>query len=267
MGQPLETPSWQSCARNAAFRTCVRTIVFLDEDDEELVAEDHPVLEGGHAYSRLVEVVCGLHSPMVGETQVHGQFKSFLDGLASPAHQWVGRLGQQILRDARLIRETHLRGLGSRTYGSAVRRHARDSRRIAIIGAGVLAQEIVDYVADSHTVDIWTRSRILTAHSSPASDDLTVLVIAAPVDSSAIVAVAAAYPRIARIIDLRADAESKPLPAGASALTLQEVFAKARSAESESSEVAAARLAAAECGRRFETREDVRPFGWEDLCA
>jgi glutamyl-tRNA reductase len=266
--QPLDPSSLPAGSVVATFRTCVRDLLFLDDD---VKAAGIPVVEDGVAYARLVEVVCGLHSPMTGETQVQGQFKTFLESLDSPAHRWLRRLGQQVLTDARVIREAHLRGLGSRTYGSAVRRHAQESARVAIIGAGVLAQEVHEYVAETHAVDVWTRARLqqlrLGPAEAPVAADRTTLVIAAPVDAEAIAIVAAAYPALCRIIDLRAADESTPLPAGVPARTLTDVFADARPTGATRVKVDAARAAAARCGRRFDTREELHPFGWEDLCA
>ncbi|MCR4374605.1 MAG: hypothetical protein NUW22_07125, partial [Acidobacteria bacterium] len=179
--QPLDPSSFPAGSVVATFRTCVRDLLFLDDDVD---AAGIPIVEDGAAYTRLVEVVCGLHSPMTGETQVQGQFKTFLESLDSPAHRWLRRLGQQVLTDARIIREAHLRGLGSRTYGSAVRRHAQESARVAIIGAGVLAQEVHEYVAETHAVDVWTRAMLqqlrLGPVAPPVTADRTTLVVAAP---------------------------------------------------------------------------------------
>ena len=250
----------------ATFRTCVRDVVFVDESGTASTA----ILEEGAAYARLVEIVCGLHSPMAGETQVQGQFKTFLDSLDPRELGWLRRLGQQVLTDARMIRDCHLRDLGSRTYGSAVRRHAQLSARVAIIGAGALAQEVHAYVAETHAVDVWTRARLqhLCAHApAPVTNDSTTLVVAAPVSSDVIAAVAATYPALTRIIDLRAADEATPLPAGVPSQTLADVFANSGVTEASAAKVAAARTAAARCGRRFDAREELHPFGWEDLCA
>lgn len=251
----------------ATFRTCVRDVVFVDDSG----ASPRSTLEDGAAYARLLEIVCGLHSPMAGETQVQGQFKAFLDGLDPKPFGWLRRLGQQVLTDARMIRECHLRDLGSRTYGSAVRRHAQSSARVAIIGAGALAREVHAYVAETHAVDVWTRARLqhLCAQPgpTPAAADSTTLVVAAPVSSDVIAAVAATYSALRRIIDLRAADEATPLPAGVPSQTLGDVFANSSVTEASAAKVAAARTAAARCGHRFDAREELHPFGWEDLCA
>jgi glutamyl-tRNA reductase len=253
----------------ATFRTCVRDVCFLDENVED-VDVAAVVIEDGAAYTRVLEIICGLHSPMVGETQVQGQFKTFLESLDSPDLAWLRRLGQQMLADARVIRETHLRGLGSRTYGSAVRRHGHDADRVAIIGAGALATEVHTYVTETHAVDVWTRARLQQLQAglcaSPTTLDRTMLVVAAPVTTEVIAAVATAYPALCRIVDLRAADESTPVPAGVPTQTLTDLFAEAQTPAAHA-QVDAARAATARCGRRFDAREELHPFGWEDLCA
>lgn len=247
------------------FLTCLRQITFLDtRQDCGLHAN---VLEDGAAYAHLVEVVCGLHSPMAGETQIQGQFKQFLDGLDTGVHGDLKRLGQRVLGDAREIREAHLRGLGSRSYGSAVRRHVRDIPRVALIGAGTLAREIHEYVDDDHDVDVWTRARLSDSNvdSSIPSPAATAVVVAAPVSSDAITRVATAYPDVRCVIDLRADDERTPI-AVSHVLTLQDLFSSHQTDVADE-RLRSARAAAALCGRSFDVREELRPFGWEDLCA
>jgi glutamyl-tRNA reductase len=251
----------------AVFRTCVRDVVFLDEFTDAR----HPILEDGAAYARLIEIVCGLHSPMAGETQVQGQFKTFLDGLDGRTQQWLRRLGQQVLADARRIRDTHLQGLGSRTYGSAVRRHTQSCARVAIIGAGALAREIHDYVAEAHEVDVWTRARLqqlqLAPASTPVAVESTTLVVAAPVDADTITRVASVYPSLTQVIDLRAIDEVTPLPSGVPAHDLTDIFADAQASCAAVARISDARADAGHCGHRFDSREELHPFGWEDLCA
>ena len=125
-----------------SWRTCLRDVTFVDEGHsaDTLAEED--------AYALLLEVLCGLRSPMVGETQVMGQFRTFL--AAVPAeHAWVRRIGQRLLADAGAVREQHLRNLGSRTYGSAVRHRMTGIERIGIIGTGQLACEVLCFVSDT----------------------------------------------------------------------------------------------------------------------
>src|SRR4029079_18930940 len=103
------------------WRTCLREVRFADAIDD-CRRHPGPELMDGEAYRHLLEILCGLQSPMLGETQVMGQFKSFLASLDGE-YAWLNRVGQRLLADAREIRTRHLQGLGSRSYGSAVRRH------------------------------------------------------------------------------------------------------------------------------------------------
>ena len=50
-----------------------------------------------------------------------------------------------LLADARTVRARLLMGLGSRSYGSAVRRHIRVAP-VALVGTGMLAQEILPFL-------------------------------------------------------------------------------------------------------------------------
>ena len=119
---PAGAPTWRTCLREISFSNGAAA--------DRSPAESARRLSEGEAYRVLLEILCGLQSPMVGETQVLGQFKAFLATLGHD-QAWLGRLGQRLLADAREIRTKYLQGLGSRSYGSAVRRHlaACSSRR------------------------------------------------------------------------------------------------------------------------------------------
>lgn len=265
--RPSDTDVSGSIAR---FRTCLRDVVFLDGDETGVTpgAEHDTLLENGDAYTRLVEIVCGLQSPLAGETQVQGQFKAFLDTLEPQACGWLRGIGRQVLTDARVIRERHLRGLGSRTYGSAARRHTRDCAHIALIGAGALAHDIEPYLAGTHTIDRWTRTELADANDSRGTSETTAVIVAAPVDSCTIARVARRYPNLRRVIDLRAEAERTTIDAAAPVVTLSDIFINTSGHDdAESPQVREARRMARQCGRRFDTREELHPFGWDDLCA
>src|SRR4051812_23076807 len=120
--------------------TCLRSLKFggtPDAGDEFYTQQD--------AYRFLLEVICGLKSPIVGETEVFGQFKIF-------SQEWVKRepkratLIQKLLSDAKAIRSRHLTGLGVQSYGSWVRGKLTHNR-VHFLGAGQLAREIHPYLA------------------------------------------------------------------------------------------------------------------------
>jgi glutamyl-tRNA reductase len=271
----------------ATWRTCLREISFSNgavsehgADTESPSVERARRLTEGEAYRMLLEILCGLQSPMVGETQVMGQFKAFLAALDRD-HAWLGRLGQRLLGDAREVRTKYLQGLGSRSYGSAVRRHLAGCQHAVLIGTGKLAAEVLPFLADDgRLVDHWGRREDAATPTAGATyrtlDDLeqvaepvaepAVLVIAAPVPSDVVERVAARYTGLRSVIDLRA--ERSNLDVGAPVVTLQDLFAQMGAANVFASRhVEAARADIARRSRLFEFRDELRPFGWDDLCA
>src|SRR4249919_3352688 len=120
------------------WQTCLRRILFLNGLDNhalieaaqkgELATQTVEIFRGQEAYRFLLEVVCGLNSPIVGETAVMGQFKEFLLQAKFPRTPWgnfLRDLCTNLLIDAKRIRHTHLQGLGSQSYGSLVRQNVK----------------------------------------------------------------------------------------------------------------------------------------------
>ena len=262
------------------WRTCLREVTF-GSFSEDLPTGDGRRLSEGDAYRLLLEILCGLQSPMLGETQVLGQFKTFLTTIG-PDHGWLTKLGQRLLTDAREVRTEHLQGLGSRSYGSAVRRYLAGCSRAVLLGTGKLAQEVLPFLDDnSRTVDHWGR-REDAGTSSPAVTyrlldqvdgfepvtDPAVIIIAAPVAAEVINAIAARYSKLSCVVDLRAESAGAPVTASAPIVSLQDLFAAMRDANAFAARhVDAARADIARRSRLYELREELRPFGWDDLCA
>lgn len=261
------------------WRTCLREVLFAQSADPLENTAGCTLLDG-RAYRLLLEILCGLQSPMIGETQVVAQFKGFLAALPQE-HVWIRSTGQRLLADARQVRTAHLQGLGSRPYGSAVRRCIEPPDTPVLIGTGKLAAEILPYVAEAgRTVHQWGRAALLqtlpgvcyraleSLDSFPGTDAATVIIVAAPAPSSTIARVAAAYRGVTRVVDLRAEAEADPFVTPVPRVTLRDLFALMDDANrSVLTQIQAARAEIADRSRRYEQRDEVRPFGWDDLCA
>jgi glutamyl-tRNA reductase len=281
----LDLCLWQRGPQAAApspwpvFRTCRREITFADR--AALPPPDAEVFGGEGAYAHPLAVICGLDSPMVGETEVMHQFRVFVEALPGDQHA-VQLAGRQLLADARAVRAEHLNGLGSRSYGSAVRRHVRDCERVALIGTGMLAGEVLPFVInDRRLVDVYGRREAFEApgpsvcyqqldrvSGADPVDERTALVVAAPVESAVIARVGRRYAALACVIDLRGEAVADPAPPIAPIVSLQDVFAEMqRAAQAADRRVASARLDIARCARAFATRAVLNPSGWHDLCA
>jgi glutamyl-tRNA reductase len=277
-----------------SWRTCLREVTFVDPDapgaapDCEEAERSHQAeratepgygavphggkaarpLTGAEAYVFLLETICGLNSPMLGETQVLGQFRTFLASLPPAEASWLGPVGRQLMTDARTIRERHLRGLGSRSYGSAVRRHLDGADTVALVGAGSLATELLPYLSDGRRVDQWTRQDIARAEGRGAAPVSAVLVIAAPIRNEAVSRIARCYARVARVIDLRSAEEPEPFDSALSVVTLDDVFASVEASAADTlARVERARHDIRGMAAAFDKRPQLRPFGWDDLCA
>jgi glutamyl-tRNA reductase len=269
---PAGAPTWRTCLREISFSNGAAT-------DRSSSGSARQLTEG-EAYRVLLEILCGLQSPMVGETQVLGQFKAFLATLGRD-QAWLGRIGQRLLGDAREVRTKYLQGLGSRSYGSAVRRYLAAGRHAVLIGTGKLAQEVLPFLADDgRTVDHWGRRedaassnagvtyRTLDQIDDTIVADAAVLIIAAPVPSDVVARVAARYCALLSVIDLRAEFTRDPLHVAAPIISLQDLFAQMDAANLFASRhVEVARVDIARRSRQFEFRDELRPFGWDDLCA
>lgn len=144
------------------FETCLRKIHLSKYIPESLMNnpshKNWQVMEGENAYSFLLEILAGLHSPMVGETEVFGQFKNQMQtqketvSLLSPWISWM-------YEDVKKVRSQCLQNLGSQTYGSWVRTLMPRKRPLVVLGAGQMCQKIYPYIqSQEQPVVIVTRS-------------------------------------------------------------------------------------------------------------
>jgi len=150
------------------WETCRRRLMFFDElsfqNYKPSVNEE--VYRDIEAEEFLIEVLCGLKSPLVGETEVFGQFKLWWQSLDSglPFKQKFEARVQQIYSVVKRIREESLCGLGSQSYGSLLRKKIGELQSasgevcIDFIGAGQLVEEMVPWVEKKWKYRIWCRN-------------------------------------------------------------------------------------------------------------
>ncbi len=135
---------------NLQWQTCLRRIAFLHRSElASRIDLGKEVYLGCEAYQFLLEVICGLHSPLVGENAVMGQFRKFRTSAVFPGTTWgkfLRDLTTDLLVDARRVRHHHLQNLGSQSYGSLIRKHLKAQSCVAVLGAGSLAREIVPWL-------------------------------------------------------------------------------------------------------------------------
>jgi glutamyl-tRNA reductase len=137
--------------------TCLRQILFTTEnfsDDDSannLSLEKDEIFSGVEAYRFCLEVISGLHSPILGETEVFGQFKKFFESLnlpVSPAGIELKMFFSHLIKDCKRVRNLYLKNTGSQSYGSILRRKLGDLESVNLLGSGNLAQSLLPWLRD-----------------------------------------------------------------------------------------------------------------------
>lgn len=262
----------------ALWKTCLRQIAF-GHRGLPLPEGQFEILDGEDAYRFCLEVVCGLKSPLVGETEVMGQFKEFIAKLEG--HQALKKFLQTILADAKTIRHRHLLKLGSQSYGSLCRRHLQKVEEVHILGSGQLAEELLPWLSEQEKV--FVRCRKPEAKSKLSSKNVFVesmkgpflaprsaVIIAAPMTSEEIVKWIGSS-LVGVVLDLRGESKTDPLDQIENVekiISLRDFY---RSLEVHQSQIQEKVEAARQdiqrlCIEKSRTAE-LRPFGWDDLCA
>jgi glutamyl-tRNA reductase len=278
------------------WRTCLRRVLFLNRAENNALIEAAEnqkqaaveIYESEDAPKFLLEVICGLNSPLVGETAVMGQFREFLAQAKFPNTSWgsfLRQLTSNLLTDAKRVRHDHLQGLGSQSYGSLVRQQVRGLPMVSVLGAGQLAREILPWLIGKTKVRLfyrnWDHAKELlndypeielVEFSDAAADGRQEgmgLVIAAPLSAAQVESwVRRQETSFSKCLDLRGEAETDPLTFSFPVIKLSELFDALRSDRQKlEGRVAAARAEIDRLSQRQMQQAQFRPFGWEDLCA
>jgi len=273
------------------WQTCLRRVSLLHKSTSAsllpAVHETSEVFEGKDAYNFLLEVVCGLRSPLIGETAVMGQFREFCAHAKFPASEWgwfLRRLTSDILVDAKRVRYRHLEGLGSQSYGGMVRQHLKNIPSVFVLGAGQLAQEILPWLMGKTDVTVFYRNAMRAecllkdypqlrlaqfTEAAHAEKRESAIVIAAPLSASEIENwVGLQSTPFVKALDLRGEAESDPFQPVFPILRLSEMFAELKNERPKvAARLTAARADISKAAQRLAEQAQFRPFGWEDLCA
>ncbi len=275
-------------AQWALFETCQRKVfismVSHTPRPDNLKGE---VLRGEAAYSLLLNIVCGLQSKVVGETEVLGQFKIFAN--SEPADQpiWFKqfrRVAQDILVDAKEIRSVYLHSVGHRSYGALTASHLKNCESTAIIGGGQLARKALPYLNDrgqklclflrdpSRAAQIPARMlKNVNVKSLGEQGDLSGvkgMVVAAPMSSRAI----ASWMKSCNftpdmVVDLRDQNAHERLSVSGKLITLDDLFANIETvSEAFEERIRAAKNRISHLARERSFVRHYRPFGWEDIC-
>jgi glutamyl-tRNA reductase len=280
---------WQTCLRRIQFLNRFDNSALIEAaESDKMVPPTVEVYRGKEAYGFLLEVICGLNSPLLGETAVMGQFKEFCAHAKFPNTPWGWFLRQftsNVMVDAKHVRHAHLQGIGSQSYGSLVRQHVKGVPTVAVLGAGKLAREILPWLVGKTSARLfyrnWQHAKDLVQQypeiqldqysNSDAGwqQEELGLVIAAPMKASEVESWARLQSStFSKCLDLRGDAETDPIMLPIPVIKLSELFDALRTERKKlEGRVETARAEIRQLVSRQSHQAQFRPFGWEDLCA
>lgn len=262
------------------WKTCRRQILFCDFS-QELPNETHAEFHSGlDAEVMLAEILCGLRSPLVGETEVFGQFKDWWKSLPDdlPWKNVHRRQIEAIFSLVKMVREKVLCGSGSQSYGSLLRRHLKKEATVDLIGAGHLVRELLPWIQSKAGFRIWCRDPQKASFATDAIKIMPlnerghispVIVVAAPLSHVELEAwlTAKGFSEDHHLFDLRSDSEHfTPSIQPALHLTLQDFTTQTEEFQQDVEDLYRRAISLIlDWKRQQETKSQIRPYGWDDL--
>jgi glutamyl-tRNA reductase len=250
-------------------------LAYFDESTDVQMSHDFEIFRDKKAYQFLLEVVCGLHSPVVGETEVFGQFRTFWQN--NEFFYPLRQIMDSVIIDAKKIRGQHLKDLGGQSYGSLIRKMLKSPAQVAMIGSGAFVQDILPWIyKDENQISLFARNTTaaralqaerekISVHSLDEKIELPVVIVAAPLTSQEIQALV--VNKDALVIDLRGESVQDRCTQFKNYKDLSAFF---KAIEKNQSKITQAKTdalqAIGEMGQQRFNSESLRPFGWDDIC-
>ncbi len=264
---------WKTCLRQIAFVPAGAKVVAYDEGDE--------IYSGKDAFAFLLEIICGLQSPIVGETEIFGQFKNFVGTALEKKTLLTLQLRgffQSLIQTAKSLRAEYLVGLGSQGYGSLVRKLAKNDKAVTLLGSGQLVEEVLPWVAKEKSLQVVCRNpekaqrfvekypALKTESFASAQEVYPCVVVAAPLTDEALLQWLKSY-KVQKILDLRGELEKPELFKDYQFIGLKDVFENIEENKKDlSRRVVALKELVQRRAQEYFDRTLHRPYGWEDLC-
>ena len=147
-------------------KTCQRTLVVTSEAHEiclSLRSQMSNLLQGPDGYQFLLEVICGLKSRLLGETEIVYQFKEAFDKfLAQEVRDPIVALTlQKLFKDAKEIRKNHLGDVGQYSYAGMTKKLITNRDHgplILLVGSGQLSQDILKVMSKKFNIHLRARN-------------------------------------------------------------------------------------------------------------
>lgn len=278
-----QTTSQPEVKSIAIWETCLRKIIFT-ESLEEFLNEKKAHLdlyEDEQALVFLLEVLCGLQSKVIGETEIFGQFKQFLETEEAKKISFFKnqQFVQFLFKQVKEIREKYITQLGVNSYGSMIRKICQNEDEISLIGYGQLAKKILPWLG-TRKVKVHVRDKSKYQDQDNIQflnlDELgffSTLIIAAPVQTAKLVSLIEPEAVVQKIVDCRSleekDQSLKQVPQTqeAEVVDLNDLFANAEAKQEKLKSLLP--IINQEIRDRVQSylmKAQHRPLGWEDLC-
>ena len=151
-----------------SWHTCMRSIYLSDErllsvDIKNRFSDVYQIFYGYDAYSFLIQIVCGLHSKLFGESEIQAQFCDSFSKEKLPDNSlsaFLLKLRDQILEHTKIVRTKFLIGIGKQSYGSLTEKYISKYNRIDLIGTGNLAESLLPYLkTKNRQVNVFGRNK------------------------------------------------------------------------------------------------------------
>ncbi|WP_061222571.1 glutamyl-tRNA reductase [Leptospira weilii] len=135
-----------------SWMTCMRTIWITDSRIHGEPSTLPTTLEkynGYEGYRFMLEVVSGLHSRLLGETEVLAQFRDKFKNSSLPSSafgEYLAKFRDSLIQDSRSIRSRYLQNIGEQSYGGLANKYLKDQSSVSILGTGQLAEKILPWL-------------------------------------------------------------------------------------------------------------------------
>lgn len=264
--------AWTTCRRQIFFSWSDQTLEFDDQvrpGDEQLL--------GIEAEQRLVEILCGLHSPVIGETEVFGQFREWFENRRfSPEGRRLQPRVEQWFSLVKKLRERHLQGSGSNSYGSLLRQLLGRKTEVTVIGGGHLVRQSLPWLKSLATTlvvrDPQKAQELRELHPQLQIQQLTdptpvprTVILAAPLDKDVLESWLVQHPT-EWLIDLRRDGK-RDASWNFHFTSLDDLSLVLEDQRGALESIKKTMLyEIAQWSEKERAKAQIRPFGWEDLC-
>ncbi len=148
---------------NFILKTCQRTLVISRHENSSLDGLAKEKYAGPAAYQFLLEVICGLQSHLVAESEISAQFKTAYNEYTKKEKRCTKIMGilEKLFKDSKEVRKLFLNHLGQHSYASIARSLiAKKINRgpALILGSGTLAFSLTKLLKKKYDITIQARN-------------------------------------------------------------------------------------------------------------